>query len=185
MNVSEVKFVFLDRDGVINRKAVEGEYVFRWEDFCLLPGVEEAIRFLNEAGKTVLVVTNQRGAALGRYTTKDIETVHAQLQQHLGEHHARIDAFYYCPHDKNQCDCRKPKIGLIEQAFRDFPEANATNSILIGDSYSDIQAAKTAGMPGIFVQGDPTRQKPGVEKALQIADAVCDSLFEAVRLLLG
>ena len=104
-----------------------------------------------------------------------------KLQEHLAEHDAHIDAFYYCPHDRNQCDCRKPKTGLFEQAFRDFPEASAQNSIVIGDSISDIQAARTLGLSAIFIPGDPKTQKPGAEKAAALADAVANSLIEAVE----
>jgi D-glycero-D-manno-heptose 1,7-bisphosphate phosphatase len=104
-----------------------------------------------------------------------------KLQEHLAQHNAHIDAFYYCPHDQSQCDCRKPKTGLFEQAFRDFPEASAQNSIVIGDSISDIQAARTLGLFAIFIQGDPKTQKPGAEKAAALADAVAVSLIEAVE----
>lgn len=178
-----VGFVFLDRDGVINRKAIEGEYIENWSQFLILPGVEEAIRSLNHDGKTVAVVTNQRGIALGRYTTVDLAAIHRQLQEHLGQGGAHIDGFYFCPHDKNQCECRKPGTAMIEQAFRDFPKAKAENSILIGDSLSDIQTAKKMGMRSIFIEGEADRRKPGAEKAAELADAVCHSLAEAVALI--
>jgi D-glycero-D-manno-heptose 1,7-bisphosphate phosphatase len=176
-----IEYVFLDRDGVINRKLPEGEYVSSWENFHILPGVEDAIADLNHSGRCVIVVTNQRGVALGLYSTADVETTHQTLNRHLASHNAKIDAFYYCPHDKNQCDCRKPGIGLFEQAFRDFPGASAANSIVIGDSISDIEAARKLGAPSIFIQGDANVQKPGAEKAEQLADAVASSLAEAVR----
>lgn len=176
-----VEYVFLDRDGVINRKLPEGEYVSSWKQFHLLPGAEAAIAALNRSGRRVIVVTNQRGVALGLYTEADIEATHFALRQHLAAHHAHIDAFYYCPHDKNRCDCRKPGTGMFEQAFRDFPDASAANSIVIGDSLSDIEAARTLHMPAIFIEGDPEVQKSGAEKAEQLADAVAASLAEAVR----
>jgi D-glycero-D-manno-heptose 1,7-bisphosphate phosphatase len=176
----KVRYVFLDRDGVINRKPLEGEYVDHWAKFELLPGAESSIAALNRSGRRVIVVTNQRGVALGLYTCAEVEALHSRLQQHLARHGARIDAFYYCPHDKNQCDCRKPKTGLFQQAFRDFPEAAPTNSLVIGDSISDIEAARNLGIPAIFICGDPTTQKPGAENAAAFADAISDSLAEAV-----
>lgn len=179
--VAGIDYVFLDRDGVINRKMAEGEYVSHWDRFHLLPGVEQAIAALNRSGRKVIVVTNQRGVALGYYSAADVEALHEQLQHHLAQHGARIDAFYYCPHDKNQCACRKPQTGLFEEAFRDFPQASATNSIVIGDSLSDIEAARNLGAPSIFIQGDPEFQKPGAEKAALAADAAADSLLEAVN----
>ena len=178
---SGIRYVFLDRDGVINRKPPEGAYISQWGDFDFLPGAETAIAMLNRSGRRVIVVSNQRGIALGRYTIADVEAIHAKLQEHLATHDAHIDAFYYCPHDKDQCDCRKPKPGLLQQAFRDYPEASAANSLLIGDSLSDIQAAAGLGIPCIFIQGDLLMQKKGAEKAAYLADAVSASLLDAVE----
>ena len=172
--------VFLDRDGVINRKAPEGHYIAYWSDFELLPGAGSAIAALNRSGCRVLVVTNQRGVALGLYTAAEVEALHARLQEHLAAQGAHIDAFYYCPHDKNECNCRKPQTGLFEQAFREFPEATRANSIVVGDSLSDIEAARNFGLPAIFIQGDAATRKPGAERAAELADGVCASLREAV-----
>ena len=177
----DIKYIFLDRDGVINRKPAEGEYVSRQDQFHLLAGIEVAINSLNQSGRTVIVVTNQRGIALGYYSKTDVDALHAVLQEHLSQHGAHIDAFYVCPHDTNLCNCRKPKTGLFEQAFQDFPGASATNSIVIGDSLSDIAAAKNIGSPSIFIEGDPRFQKPGAEKARSLASATSGSLLEAVK----
>jgi len=173
--------VFLDRDGVINRKPPEGEYIHGWPSFRILSGVESAIASLNRSGHLVLVVTNQRGIALGRYSKFDVEMLHNHLQKHLAGHGAHIDAFYYCPHDNDQCSCRKPKTGMFEQAFQEFPDASRSNSILIGDSLSDMEAARTLGLPCIFIQGNPETQKPGGTKAAELASAVSDSLSDAVE----
>lgn len=180
---SGIDYVFLDRDGVINRKPPEDHYIARWDDFHILPGVEAAIAGLNRSGRRVLVVSNQRGIALGKYTAADVDALHASLQQHLQHHGAHIDAFYFCPHDKNQCDCRKPRPGLFLQAFRDFPEASAANSLLIGDSLSDIEAARNLGMRTVFIVGDPSTRKRGGEKAAALADAAVESLTAAADLL--
>jgi D-glycero-D-manno-heptose 1,7-bisphosphate phosphatase len=177
----DIVYVFLDRDGVINRKAPEGEYVARWRDVQLLPGAESAIAALNRSGRHVIVVSNQRGIALGHYTRADVEALHARLQEHLAGHQAHIDAFYYCPHDTGQCDCRKPGTGLFRQAFRDFPLASTANSIVIGDSLSDIEAARALGMPSIFIPGEPSTQKEGAETAARLADRTSVSLLEAVE----
>lgn len=180
-----IRCVFLDRDGVINRKPPEGVYVSRWSDFHILPGVEEAIAALNRAGFLVIVASNQRGIALGYYTAADVDALHARLQQHLAAHGARIDAFYYCPHDEDQCGCRKPGTALFQQAFRDFPQTSRAQSIVIGDSLSDIQAARNLGVPAIFVESDPETRKPGAADAASLADAVCASLAEVVAALQG
>lgn len=176
-----VKHVFLDRDGVINRKPPEGEYISQWKEFVLLPGVEQAIAALNASGRIVIVITNQRGVALGLYTEEDVRSLHRELQRHLSGHSAHVDAFYYCPHDDGQCDCRKPGTGLFERAFRDFPEASRANSIVIGDSISDIQAARNLSMPSIFIRGESQNQKPGAEDAALLASATANSLADAVQ----
>jgi D-glycero-D-manno-heptose 1,7-bisphosphate phosphatase len=175
-----IRYVFLDRDGVINRKLPEGQYVTRWSDFHFLQGVESAIRRLNFLGIRVIVISNQRGVSLGLYTAEDVEMIHSKVQDYLHKHHAHIDAFYYCPHDDNQCDCRKPKTGMFDKAFERFPEASGSNSLVIGDSISDIEAARAIGMPSVFIRGNPDTQRPGAEEAAQLADAVCQSLEEFV-----
>jgi D-glycero-D-manno-heptose 1,7-bisphosphate phosphatase len=177
---SSIQFVFLDRDGVLNRKLPEGHYVTRWSEFELLPGVVEALARLKANGRTLIVVSNQRGVALGLYTQEDVNAIHTQLNAHLAEHKAQIDGFYFCPHDKNQCECRKPKLGLFQQARRDFPAANASNSIVIGDSSSDIEAANALGWPSIFIHGEADRQKAGNHLAAAKATGQANSLLEAV-----
>jgi len=175
-----VRYVFLDRDGVVNRKPAEDQTIFRWSDFDVLPGVEASIRLLNECGYKAIIVTNQRGIALGRYTAEDLTQLHQHLQEHLASFGAHLDAIYYCPHDRNQCDCRKPEAGMIHAAFRDFPEATVHNSVIIGDSISDIELGVRLGMKTIFVQGDPRFQKPGAERAAANATLVVTSLHQAV-----
>jgi D-glycero-D-manno-heptose 1,7-bisphosphate phosphatase len=181
ISLSHVRYVFLDRDGVINRKAPEGQYISRWNDFQLLAGVETAISRLNRSGYRVIVVTNQRGVALGLYTEQDILKLHEELARHLTLFGAHTDAIYYCPHDKNKCDCRKPGPGLFEQAFREFPDASSENSIMIGDSISDIEAGLRLGMPTIFIRGEQQFQKPGAERAATLSTAAADSLLDAVE----
>lgn len=182
--IRPLRTVFLDRDGVLNQKMPEGEYVRSLTDFRLLPGVSEAIARLNRAGLRTIVVTNQRGIALGLYTAADVEAVHAGLGSELARHSARIDAFYMCPHGKNECNCRKPLTGLYDQARADFPGIAADTSVMIGDSLSDIEFGCRLGMMTIFVDGDADRQKPGAEDATDLADWRATSLAEAVDRLL-
>jgi D-glycero-D-manno-heptose 1,7-bisphosphate phosphatase len=185
INRSLVGYVFLDRDGVVNRKQPEGAYVTDWRQFEWLPGAVEAIARLNRAGMTVILVTNQRGIALGLYTHEQVELIHKNMRAHLALHGARVDAIYYCPHDVGECRCRKPDVGLFEQACKDFPLASADNSVVIGDSLSDIQAGQRMGMKTIFIQGEADSQKAGAKVAAESADAVAGSLLEAVEDHLG
>jgi D-glycero-D-manno-heptose 1,7-bisphosphate phosphatase len=180
-----VRYVFLDRDGVLNRKLPEGAYVSDWAQFQWLPGAVEAVARMNRAGLTVIVVSNQRGIALGRVSVEQLELIHGQMRSHLARQGARLDAIYYCPHDQGECNCRKPDIGLFEQARKDFPEVNADNSAVIGDSLSDIQAGRKLGMRTIFIEGEPDRQKAGAQAATSLADEVTTSLLQAVEKHLG
>jgi D-glycero-D-manno-heptose 1,7-bisphosphate phosphatase len=180
-----IQYVFVDRDGVLNRKMPEGVYVSDWRQFEWLPGAEEAVARMNRAQLNVILVTNQRGVALGLVTEEELREIHAKMQSHLALHRAWLDAIYYCPHDRGQCRCRKPDSGLFEAAFARFTEANADNSIVIGDSISDIQAGRRLGMRTIFLRGEAMRQKPGADTAAAMADAVASSLLEAVELHLG
>ena len=179
-----VETVFLDRDGVLNRKAPEGQYVSRWDVFHPLPGIYEALRLLNKAGLPVYVVTNQRGVALGLYTVEDVGILHTQLVAAAQEHGASIDGFFFCPHDKGVCLCRKPGTGMFEQARALDPRIDFSRSVIIGDSLSDIEAGERLGMQTIFIDGVRESQKAGAEKARLLAGACAGSLLEAVQRLL-
>ena len=162
----------------------EGSYVRAWSDFRVLPGAPEAVARLNRAGIRVIVVSNQRGIALGLYSSADVEAIHANLQDVLKADGAHVDAFYFCPHDKEACNCRKPLPGMFEQAQLDFPDISASTSAMIGDSLSDIEFGRRLGMGTVFIEGDAERQKAGAEKAAELADAHFASLGEAVEALL-
>lgn len=139
------KAVFLDRDGLINEKAPEHEYIRKWEEFRFLPGVPEAIRRLNEAGYLVLVVTNQRGVARGLMTMEEAFELHSAMCAALERDGARIARVYMCPHEEGSCTCRKPDIGLFLQAERDFA-IDKSRSWMVGDSDSDIEAGRRYGV---------------------------------------
>ncbi len=179
-----LRTVFLDRDGILNEKMPEGQYVTRSEDFHVLPGVAEALLQLNEAGMRVIVVSNQRGIARGLYTVADVEAMHAAFQRRLDSVGARVDAFFICPHDKGQCNCRKPLPGLFEQAVARFPQIAAATSVMIGDSFSDIEFGRRLGMKTIFIEGPLETRRPRAEEAARLADLRFNSLPDAVNALL-
>jgi D-glycero-D-manno-heptose 1,7-bisphosphate phosphatase len=178
-----IETVFLDRDGVLNQKMPEGHYVSSWEEFQPLQGIVQAIGKLNHAGIRVIVISNQRGIALGRMTNAAVETIHARFQDFLKASSAHIDAFYFCPHDKEACDCRKPKPGLFLQAIRDFPAIQPETSIVIGDSLSDIEAGHNFGMATIWISGDAESRRPEWVKAHELANATFASLPDAIEAL--
>jgi D-glycero-D-manno-heptose 1,7-bisphosphate phosphatase len=180
----DLRTVFLDRDGILNQKMPEGQYVTRWKEFQILPGVPQALRRLSEAGLRTVVVTNQRGIARGLYTLADVDAIHARFQQELQAVGARIDAFFVCPHDTAQCNCRKPLPGLFHQAVARFPEITVATSVMIGDSLSDMEFAHRLGMAAIFIEGGTNQRESGSEEAAQLASLRLLSLEEAVDALL-
>jgi D-glycero-D-manno-heptose 1,7-bisphosphate phosphatase len=179
-----LRTIFLDRDGVLNEKMPDGSYVTAWADFRVLPGVPEAVARLNHAGLRIIVVSNQRGIALGLYSEADVAAIHAKLQDSLRVQAAHVDAFYFCPHDKEQCNCRKPLPGMFEQAMRDFPEITASTSAMVGDSLSDIEFGKRLGMRTVFIDGGAEQRKAGADQAAELADGRFASLQDAVEALL-
>ncbi len=146
------KAVFLDRDGTLNRYV---GFLRRPEELELLPGVAEAVRRINESGYLAIVVTNQPVIARGEVTVAELRQIHNKLETLLGDAGAYLDAIYYCPHHphtgspgeipelKIDCDCRKPKPGLLLRAAEDF-HIDLSQSIMVGDRESDIAAGKAA-----------------------------------------
>jgi len=137
---------FLDRDGVLCRRAPSHDYVKSPDAFTWLAGAREGVRRLNDEGWLVLVVTNQRGVARGLMSAGDVDAIHARAQRELAAIGARIDAFYVCPHaDEDACACRKPAPGLILRAAREW-SVDLGASFLIGDDERDVEAAHRAGV---------------------------------------
>lgn len=171
------KAVFLDRDGVINRKAQEGQYITRWEEVQFLPGVVEAIALLNRAGFLAIVVSNQRCVAKGLMTAAALDSMHRQMCDALACAGAIIDGVYYCPHEKQPpCGCRKPAPGMLLTAARTH-QIDLTASWMIGDSEDDMEAGRNAGCK-------TARVLSSQEAANGKADIVVLSLLEAVHLIL-
>ena len=150
------KAVFLDRDGVITKEPPY--YAHRIEQLELISKSAEAIRLLNESGFKVIVVSNQSGVARGYYEENDVENYNNAMKNELKKQGAYIDAIYYCPHYPEaaieeyriDCDCRKPKPGMLRQAEKDL-NLNLKLSFLIGDKMSDIEAGYRAGCKTILV----------------------------------
>ena len=145
------KYIFLDRDGVTNERPPKAEYVCKPEDFKWLPGAKEALKKLNEAGYFIILISNQAGIARGVMTVNDFEKVQAKMATDLEEIGVRVGAVYYCPHGWNDnCECRKPKPGMLYQAQKDY-SINLTECVLIGDDERDIITAHNVNMKGILV----------------------------------
>lgn len=143
--------IFLDRDGVINRKMDGRDYVTKWSQFSFLPGVFEAIKLFNDHGYLVIVVTNQQCIGKEIVPAETIRAIHERMARSIEENGAHVDGVYMCPHLAAEgCSCRKPGTGLFETALRDFRRRgisiDMTKSYMIGDSETDIIAGKKAGL---------------------------------------
>lgn len=151
---------FLDRDGTINAGAAPGEYIVSPTEVRLLPGAAEAIRQLNEHPARVVVVTNQRGIALGQMDEDDLAAVNARLVELLAAAGARLDAILHCPHESGECDCRKPGPGMFERAAREVPGVSLAGAAMVGDSALDVEAGRRLGLTtvrlGPAAPRDPT-----------------------------
>lgn len=156
-----VGIVFLDRDGVINE---DRGYVSSPQEVVILEGVVEGIRVLNQNGLKVVVVTNQSGVARGYFSESIVQYINEYIRRKLAQNNATIDAFYYCPHHpkigpgdyKKNCNCRKPKPGMILEAMDDFDVSEPC--FLVGDSLRDIQAGIRAGCKTYLVSHDSENQ---------------------------
>lgn len=172
--------VFLDRDGVLNEE-IGG--VHNPEALRLLPGAAAAVRKLNQAGYLVCVVTNQPDVAKGRMTTDDVHAVHRRLHRLLGDAGAFVDDIAWCPHHPDSgfpgevlalkvvCACRKPAPGMVVDAVARLP-IDPARSVLIGDSWRDIGAARAAGIRAIGVGLGPFLKENPDDTAVDLADAV-------------
>ncbi|MCK5828235.1 D-glycero-beta-D-manno-heptose 1,7-bisphosphate 7-phosphatase [Candidatus Bipolaricaulota bacterium] len=148
--------VLLDRDGVINQQTA---FVNVPDDLVLVEGAATAIARLNEAGWPVAIITNQGGIAMGYLTEDMLHKIHERMEQLLTEENAHVDAIFYCAHHEHaklpeyklNCQCRKPNIGMLEQA-RDKLDIELSKSVVVGDRTTDILAGIRAGCSTILVQ---------------------------------
>jgi len=176
--------VFLDRDGTMN---VDVGYLDSVERFTLFPWTLEAVRLLRNSGYYVVVVTNQSGVARGMVDETFVEEIHQLMQEDLAMVGSQLDGLYYCPHESDalvreyrmECDCRKPKSGLIARAVADL-DIDVSRSFVVGDKWSDIGLAQNVGARGVLVRtgyGRSQEQQPvdGV-----VPEAVVDTLMDAV-----
>ena len=173
---NQQKAIFLDRDGVINRHV---GFLRHIDDLEVIEGVSDAIRQINQSGYLAIIATNQPVIARGEVTWEELHEIHRKMETLLGKDGAYIDGLYICPHHpdkgfegerpeyKFDCDCRKPKPGLLLKAARDF-NIDLSHSIMIGDSESDIQAGRNAGC----------------KESILIETNKDNALFEAVNSLL-
>lgn len=160
--------LFLDRDGVINVR-FPGDYVKHVSEFEFLPGVVEAITRFSKTFGRIIVVTNQQGIARGIYSHEDLLSIHEHMKTVIEKAGGKIDAVYYAHHAASEnSPMRKPGTGMALQAKKDFPEIDFSKAIMIGDTQSDMEFGKAAGMKVLFVGNDPLDiEVDGKEKSLE------------------
>jgi len=148
--------VFIDRDGTINEQM---GYVNHPSRFIMLPGVPEAFKILNRAGFLAIILSNQSGVARGYFPIDLIHDINLMMTRTVDSQGGRIDGIFFCPHYPKgsvkeyamECDCRKPRTGLIKQAREKF-EIDMSGSYMVGDHYTDLELAERAGIKGILVR---------------------------------
>lgn len=183
--------VFIDRDGTISE---EVGYINHPDRFLLFPYAASAIKHLKENGWLAIVTTNQAGVARGYFAEEMVQTVHGRMRKELEINGARLDAVYYCAHHPSvgqppyrlDCDCRKPKPGLIVRAAQDL-DIDLSKSWMVGDRYSDIEVARNAGVQSAFVmsgygRGEWEHQRGSWKHQ---PDLVAENLLEAVQAIVS
>ncbi|HKX32716.1 MAG TPA: HAD family hydrolase [Blastocatellia bacterium] len=183
--------IFIDRDGTLNE---EVGYIVEASQFRLYDFAAEAVRLINEANRRAIVITNQSGVARGLFDEEFLLQLHKQMETSLTREGARIDATYYCPHHpkygespyRRDCDCRKPKPGLIERAAKDF-HLNLKESFVIGDRARDLETGHAVGTRSVMVMTGYGREEwstsPGSNRPQP--EHVAENLLEAVRWILS
>jgi D,D-heptose 1,7-bisphosphate phosphatase len=154
MEINHKKAVILDRDGTV---IVEKEFISNPADVELVEGAAESIKLLHDSGFAVVIISNQSGVARGYFDENDVRAINDQMTQLLNRHGATIDGIYWCPHYIDglvakyavDCDCRKPKTGLVSRAVK---ELNIEPAYVIGDRKSDIDLGTALDVPAILVQ---------------------------------
>lgn len=169
--------LFLDRDGVINRR-IPDDYVKNWEEFKFLPQVLSSLKKFNSLFNRVLVVTNQAGIGKGLMTEQDLAEIHKNALKIIRKHGGRIDAFYHCPTLSQIIpNCRKPSPDMAQWARIEFPDIDFSHSVMIGDSTSDIEFGKRLGMITVMISGK--------EKSDVHPDFVCRDLHQFYRIFVS
>lgn len=171
------KAVFFDRDGVINKDL---GYVYRQEDFVFNDGIFDALRFCKEQGFLLFVITNQSGIGRGYYTLDDFRAITTYMQNELKKKLGfGFDSIYFCPHtEEEDCLCRKPRAGMIDQAKKDY-DLKLTECFIIGDKITDMQAGQAGGIRHKLLVGKLPKERFAKIDHLHILPntlAICESM---------
>ncbi len=173
----ENRYVLLDRDGVINHDS--DDFIKSPEEWLPIEGSLEAIALLNEHGYKVVVITNQSGVARSLFDASMLEKIHAKMQRMTEQKGGKIDAIYFCPHGPDDdCNCRKPKPGLLEQFAADN-HVSLNGIAVIGDSLRDLQSAQAAGASPILVKTGKGQKT--LDKNPNLNIPIFENLYDAAK----
>jgi histidinol-phosphate phosphatase family protein len=185
--MNRVKAVFLDRDGVINEYPGDLKYVTGWEDFHFLPGAKEALRKLSDKGYKIFIISNQAGVSKGIYSKETLDLITRNMLAELNKYSVEISGVYYCIHrTEDNCDCRKPKSGLVKTAVAELKAVGlgieTAKSFFVGDTIRDIETGKNAGLKTILVFSG--KEKPeNKDSWLCLPDFTARDLLEATDII--
>lgn len=187
MSFERLSFIFMDRDGVINKDPggwTRHNYVADAGDFHFLPGALEALRLLNENGVRVVVVSNQAGVGKGYFSKEMLDKVNSAMLKAITKSGGSVEDVYYCIHrDEDNCFCRKPKTGMFERAAKKYG-IDLSRTCIIGDAGVDVMAGRSLGMKTIFVKSGKTSMDE-MRKLDVKPDYIFNDLLEAVKWLVA
>ena len=180
------KIIFLDRDGVINKDPggwTEYSYVTRWEDFHFIPRAKEALKLLSDSGYDIIIISNQGGVSKKYFSAEELKEVTDKMLQAIEAAGAKIKKVHYCVHqDSDNCDCRKPKTGMLKRAEKELG-IKCRGAFFIGDSKVDVDAGKAMGLKTVLILSGKTDLKD-VEGWEAKPDQIFQDLLEAVKFIL-
>ncbi|MBT3250949.1 MAG: HAD-IIIA family hydrolase [Candidatus Marinimicrobia bacterium] len=159
IHVSDGWTLFLDRDGVINKK-IDSDYVRDWSSFYFLIDIPKIFQILNTIFSRVIIISNQQGIGKKLMTISDLINLHNIMINTIQNVDGEIDSIYCCPHlQENNCNCRKPNPGMLQRSIQQFPDIQLKKSIFIGDSLSDIRLGLSQGLVTVYLGDSPRLQE--------------------------
>ncbi len=180
-----MKIVFLDRDGVIS-DYTPNDYVKTWEEFHFLSKSIDGLKKLASNGFQFIIISNQAGVNKGLISIENLRDVTEKMEKIFKDKGINILKTYYCPHtDEENCECRKPKTGLFQQANKDFGSIDFSKTFFIGDSPIDIEAGKNIGTKTILVLSGRTKSEEETKEWLYKPDYIAKDLIESAKIIIA
>lgn len=180
-----MKIAFLDRDGVISIFTPD-DYIKNWNEFQFLQGAIEGLKMLVDNGFKIVIISNQAGIGRKIFSQQDLWDVTEKMQEELRKQGIELFKVYYCPHtSEDNCNCRKPKTGMIEKFISEYGDFNRSSVFFVGDSDVDIEVGAKSGMKTILVLSGKTKSIEETEKWSYKPDFVVANLQEAARIIVN